>query len=111
MVQQTTFDFQDGKGQVPTHRHSSGGGWAANTAEVADTAFVDLGAKVYGNTEVSGHAQTSGFTTFTGMLTEGAIDSNVYGPYESRARRTCWTKAEIEESRRITREINLFADS
>lgn len=36
----TTFDFEDGNGPVPAHQHSNGGGWVADTATVADTAYV-----------------------------------------------------------------------
>ena len=32
------FDF--GNGPVPAHKHSNGGGWVADTASVADTAYV-----------------------------------------------------------------------
>ena len=43
----TTFDFKDGKGPVPAHQHSNGGGWVADTATVADTAYVGPDAQVY----------------------------------------------------------------
>ena len=36
----TTYDFEDGNGPVPAHRHSNRGGWVANTATVAGTAYV-----------------------------------------------------------------------
>lgn len=43
----TTFDFQDGHGPVPAHRHKNAdgteGGWVANTARVSGNALV------YGN--------------------------------------------------------------
>ena len=32
----TTFDFEDGNGPVPAHRHSNGGGWVADTAQVSN---------------------------------------------------------------------------
>lgn len=39
-----TFDFQDGKGQVPAHRHVNPnkmlGGWVAETAQVSGEARV-----------------------------------------------------------------------
>ena len=34
------FDFNDGNGLVPAHKHSNGGGWVAETADVADTVYV-----------------------------------------------------------------------
>jgi hypothetical protein len=51
----TTFDFQDGKGPVPAHQHSNGGGWVADTA------------KVYGNAKVS-DAKVSGDAIVTSTL-------------------------------------------
>ena len=44
---------------VSFHRHSNGGGWVADTAKVANTAFVGLFARVYGNAEVFGNAWVS----------------------------------------------------
>lgn len=54
------FDFKDGAGAVPAHRHENGGGWVANTARVDPTAFVGPEAQVYGEARVSGKAQVSG---------------------------------------------------
>jgi hypothetical protein len=76
----TTFDFGDGP--VAAHRHPNGGGWVADTATVADTAYVGPGRSwymitlvvtfgcpitlgcpvtlMYGNAEVSGNARVSG---------------------------------------------------
>ena len=56
----TTFDFGDGKGPVPAHQHSNGGGWVADTAIVAATAYVGSSARVYGNAWVSGDARVYG---------------------------------------------------
>ena len=53
----TTFDFGDGKGPVPAHQHSNGGGWVADTAIVAATAYLGSSARVYGNAWVSGDAR------------------------------------------------------
>ena len=44
---------------VKFHRHPNGGGWVADTAKVANTAFVGLFARVYGNAEVFGNAWVS----------------------------------------------------
>lgn len=46
----TTYDF--GNGHEPAHQHSNGGGWVADTATVADTAFVGKDAQVFGNAQV-----------------------------------------------------------
>lgn len=43
--EQLVFDFQDGKGPVPAHRHSNGDGWVADTAQVDVTAHVSGKAK------------------------------------------------------------------
>ena len=54
------FDFQDGNGDVPAHRHQnpegSEGGWVADTAYVAPTATLNYTAMVYGKAEVRYHA-------------------------------------------------------
>ena len=42
------------------HRHKNGGGWVANTANVADSAFISDDAQVYGNARVYGNAQVYG---------------------------------------------------
>jgi carbonic anhydrase/acetyltransferase-like protein (isoleucine patch superfamily) len=56
----TTFDFRDGNGRVPAHRHvnpdGSPGGWVADTATVESTAIVADQAKVFGNAVVKGDA-------------------------------------------------------
>jgi len=53
-VTHQTFDF--GSGPVPAHRHKNPdgtvGGWVADTATVAPTAFIGLDALVYGNARV-----------------------------------------------------------
>jgi hypothetical protein len=46
------FDFRDGNGDVPAHRHPNGGGWVANTAYVALTAYVGPDAKVFNYAQV-----------------------------------------------------------
>jgi len=46
----STFDFGDGRGRIPAHRHQntdgSEGGWVANTAHVDLTAYVGPEARV-----------------------------------------------------------------
>jgi len=56
----TTFDFQDGNGPVPAHRHTTGGGWVADTATVEETAYVGPDARVYGDAVVFGNARVYG---------------------------------------------------
>lgn len=55
-----TYDFGDGKGPVPAHRHVNGNGWIANTAKVAETARVGQNATVFGNACVSDQARIRG---------------------------------------------------
>ena len=57
---ESTHDFNDGKGQVPAHQHSNGGGWVADTAHVTESAYVGPEAKVYGEAKVFGKAWVSG---------------------------------------------------
>ena len=54
----TTFDF--GFGPVPAHRHPHGGGWVADTAHVADSAYIGPDARVYGDAWVNGDARVYG---------------------------------------------------
>ena len=42
------------------HRHDNGGGWVANTANVAPTAFVGVHAMVYGQAAIRDHAKVYG---------------------------------------------------
>ena len=60
----TTYDFGDGKGPVPAHRHKnpdgSEGDWVADTAAVAATAHIGHAAKVCDNAVVYDNAQIYG---------------------------------------------------
>lgn len=42
----TTFDFEDGDGPVPAHKHPNGGGWVAESAHVDETAYVGSEASI-----------------------------------------------------------------
>ena len=42
------------------HQHKNGGGWVANTASVAYSAYVGPDAQVFGNAQVSESAWVSG---------------------------------------------------
>ena len=44
----STYDFQDGNGPVPAHRHINGSGWVANTAKVENTAYIGPNARIFG---------------------------------------------------------------
>lgn len=49
----TTFDFRDGNGPVPAHKHENGGGWVADTAHVSPESYVGPYARVYGHALVT----------------------------------------------------------
>ena len=68
----TVFDFGDGRGSVPAHRHANGGGWVADTAHVSGTAYVSGTAHVYDDAHVFGGAQVYGDARVHG-------DAQVYG--------------------------------
>ena len=55
-----THDFMDGKGPVPSHIHTKGGGWVANTTNVHNSAYIGPDARVYGNAWVFGDARVYG---------------------------------------------------
>ena len=48
------FDFNDGNGPVPAHRHSNGGGWVADTAYVDKTIYIGPYSRVYGPVRIYG---------------------------------------------------------
>ena len=54
------FDFGDWNGPVAAHRHENGGGWVANTASVAPSAYVGPDARVYGMARIDDAARVFG---------------------------------------------------
>lgn len=80
----TLWDFADGNGPVPAHRHLNGGGWVADTARVDETVLVGPDAKVYGcaavkdSVELRGHAQVYGAACVTGAC-KVADHAQVFG--------------------------------
>ena len=59
-IEMTTFDFGDGNGPVPAHKHPKGGGWVADTATVDETAYVGAEARVFDYAKVFGDARVYG---------------------------------------------------
>ena len=59
-MKEQTHDFMDGKGPVPSHIHTKGGGWVADTANVHNSAYIGPDARVYGNALVYDSAWVSG---------------------------------------------------
>lgn len=72
------FDFKDGNGPVPAHRHPLGKGWVADSATVAKTAYVDIDARVFGHARVLKQAQISGHARVYGSATV-TDTAHVYG--------------------------------
>ena len=54
------YDFEDGNGPVPAHKHPNGGGWISDTATVSATAYVGNNARVCGDARVYGDALVYG---------------------------------------------------
>ena len=80
----TIYDFQDGNGPVPAHRHTTGGGWVADTATVEETAYVGPDARVYGDAVVFGNARVYGDAAVygTARVSDNAVvfgNARVYG--------------------------------
>jgi len=49
-----SYNFMDGRGPVPAHKHPNGGGWVEDTAKVHQLSFVGPSARVSGKAEVGG---------------------------------------------------------
>ena len=60
MTKAQTHDFRDGYGPVPSHIHTKGGGWVADTANVHNSAYIGPDARVSGNARISGDARVYG---------------------------------------------------
>lgn len=79
----TSYDFGDGAGPVPAHRHMNPegdeGGIVANTATVSADSRVGRGSLVYGTAQVSGgskvinNSRVSGNARISGMRIDGMI--------------------------------------
>ena len=91
-----TYNFGDGQGPVPAHRHPNGGGWVADTATVSDLVYVHRTGTVFGYATVGGrskvgpkgvicgHAAVGGEAkvltgTVTDLCTLGGGDSLLHG--------------------------------
>lgn len=62
---QAFFDFEDGRGPVPAHKHPHGGGWVADTAEVENSVYVGPCARVYGHTHIYNNVRIEGFSAIS----------------------------------------------
>ena len=86
----TLLDFQDGNGPTPARQHPNGGGWVAETAHVDLSARVSGDAWVYGDAQVYGTALVSGAALVSGDArvygtAQVSGDARVYG-----TARVCW---------------------
>jgi hypothetical protein len=77
----TIYDF--GAGPVPAHQHPNGGGWVADTAAVADAAYIGPRAFVAGGTIDGGFIRGGtirGGTIYGGTIDGGTIlGGTIYG--------------------------------
>lgn len=79
-----TYDFDNGNGPVPAHRHSNGEGWVADTAKVDASAYVGPFALVFGNAQVCSGACVFGKVEVYGDA-KICGDAMVYG-YDNAAK-------------------------
>ena len=56
-IERASFDFHDGRGSVPAHKHPNGLGWVADTAQVENTVHVGPEARVCGWARVTGEVR------------------------------------------------------
>jgi hypothetical protein len=56
-IERASFDFHDGRGPVPAHKHSNGMGWVADTAHVDGAVYIGPEARVSGWAKVTGDAR------------------------------------------------------
>ncbi len=61
-----SFDFGNGAGLIPAHRHHNGGGWVADTASVDDTAYIGNRARVFGYAHIKDYAVITGNAEISG---------------------------------------------
>ena len=92
----TTYDF--GNGPVSAHRHPNGGGWVADTATVAATAFVGPDAQIFGNAKVFDDAQVFG-------------DAKIYGNAQVFGDAMVSGDARIYGDVRVTGDAHIFGDA
>ena len=97
-----TYDF--GAGPVPAHRHPNGGGWVADSASVADTAYVGKKARVFGKAKVSGFALVEDKARISG----GAL---VYGDAEILGRACIGDEAIIKGKAKIRGRAQIWGRS
>lgn len=98
------FDFEDGNGLVPAHRHSNGGGWVADTAYVAPTAYVGPNARVYHNARVCDYVIIYDYSEISG-------NAEIYNHVTIYKNVKVYDNARVYDDTRIYGETRIFGDS
>jgi len=98
------FDFQDGKGPVPAHRHRNGGGWVADTASVADSAYVGPNAKVFDNAQVYSRAWVFGSAQIYG-------DAWVFDHAQVYGKARVFDHAQVLDNARVSGEAQVLGNA
>lgn len=103
-----TFDFDDGNGPVPAHRHNntSGrlGGWVANSASVHQYAFVNEDARVFGLAEVGERSHILGKASVYGRA---SVKGNAWLGDEAHV----FGSAQISNAARVSGRSLVFGDA
>ncbi len=104
----TTFDFGDGNGEVPAHRHinpdGSIGGWVADTAWVINESKVCVHAKVYGAAKVFNNATINDYAKVYGK-------ARVYGHAEISNRACIYGSASIYDSAKVYEAAQVYGEA
>lgn len=66
---ESIFDFNDGKGLVPAHRHANGGGWVSDTALVDESVYVGPHAIIHGCAKIKDDAFIDEYADVAGYCT------------------------------------------
>jgi carbonic anhydrase/acetyltransferase-like protein (isoleucine patch superfamily) len=110
------FDFGDGEGPVPAHRHTRGGGWVANTATVDPEAWIGPDALVYGNARVcSVEPQTDDAQIYENARVHGEArvygNARIYGKAKVYGRARVYGKAHVCQFARIYGNARVYGQA
>jgi NDP-sugar pyrophosphorylase family protein len=108
-IAKTEYDFDDGNGKVPAHKHYHGNGWVADTAEVDDSVYVGENATVCGNAKVCGKSKVYGDAVVYGdaKVYGSAVvcgDAKVYGNAKVYGRAVVYGDARVADNDIVTGE-------
>ena len=104
------YDFQNGCGEIPAHRHANGGGWVADTAHIDDTAYIGENARVFGHAKIKDYAVISGDAEVSGYAT---VQKNACIKGNAVIRGTCIIEdsAEVSDNVFIASQITISGDT